>query len=246
VVVLSVEVPQSGNGGCASLGLPIEPAPGGQLESATVWASLCLRTGTQGEVIEPGWPSPTCTTQTRTFPPAQNFRGLSVALQCPLSCGAQVHAGPFATVMVAPVVKGVTGTPLAGGVQRRDQKVSAKASDFGGGLSKLAVLVNGVVAATTPEPCAATTTHNSAASGIVAAAIVPCPTSAEGEWTLDTGAYTFRQGANTVSVCASDLATLGDPDTTCSTPQSVDARRDVVTQIAAITLAPNQHRRGRR
>jgi hypothetical protein len=225
-IALTGGLPEHG-GGYASWGLPIEPPPGGQLESATVSASLCLSPGTSGEVIEPGWPSPTCSVQTRTFPLAPNFRGFSVALSCPYSCegGAQIHAGPFATVMVdpvAPVVAEVTGSLLAPGVQRGHQVVSAKASDIGGGLSKLSVLVNGVSAATEPQACAAVTTHNASVSGVVAAAIVPCPTSAAGEWSLDTGAYPFREGTNTVSVCASDFATLGEPNTSCSTARSVD------------------------
>ena len=44
----------------------------------------------------------------------------------------------------------------------------------------------------------------------------------EANWTLDTATYPFRDGLNTVAVCASDFATLGDPNTTCSAPSSVE------------------------
>jgi hypothetical protein len=218
-------LPEHG-GGWASWGLPIEPPPGGKLESATVTASLCESAGTTGEVIEAGWPGPYCIPETRTFPLAANFRGFSMSLSCPYSCegGAQIHAQYFATVMVdpvAPTIGEVGGTLLAGGTRRGHQSVTAKAADVGGGLSSVSVLVNGVAAATTPETCAAVHTQNASVAGVVAEAIVPCPPSASVAWTLDTGAYPFREGANTVSVCASDFATLGDPNTTCSTAQSV-------------------------
>jgi hypothetical protein len=51
--------------------------------------------------------------------------------------------------------------------------------------------------------------------------VAPCPSEGEATWTLDTGAYPFRDGANSVQVCASDFATLSDPNTTCSTPRIV-------------------------
>jgi hypothetical protein len=216
-----------GTGGWASWGVPIGPPPGGKLESTTVSASLCESTDVTGYVIEPGWPDPTCTTETRTFPLAENRRGFEVELSCFENCpaGAQIHASEFATVMVdpvAPVVSEVAGTLLAAGVQRGHQVISAKASDVGGGLSSISVLVDGVAAATKPLPCAAVSTQNASVAGVVAAAIVPCPTSGAAEWSLDTAAYPFHEGANTVSVCASDFSTLGDPNTTCSTPQSID------------------------
>ena len=50
----------------------------------------------------------------------------------------------------------------------------------------------------------------------MAASVTPCPTEVSAEWTLDTESYPFQQGTNTVEVCASDFATLSDPNTTCS------------------------------
>jgi hypothetical protein len=214
-------------GGWSSWGLPIEPPPGGKLESATVSASFCPSAGVTGYVIEPGWPGPTCTAQTRTFPLAANFRGFEVDLSCFENCapGAQIHAQYLATVIadpLAPALGELGGSLLGGGVQRGRQSVTAKASDVGGGLSALSVLVNGIAAATKQEACAVVPAQNPAVVGNVATQISPCPPSAAADWELDTGAYPFREGANTVEVCASDFATLGDPNTTCSASQSVD------------------------
>jgi hypothetical protein len=219
-------LPEHG-GGWASWGLPIAPPPGGKLESATVTASLCPSEGVTGWVVEPGWPGPYCIAETRTFHLTEPFRGFEVDLSCPYSCaaGGQIHAQYFATVVVdpvAPTLAEVGGSLLAGGTERGHQTVSAKAADLGGGLSGMSVLVNGVAAATTPEPCAAVHTQNASVAGVVAEAIVPCPPGASGSWNLDTGAYPFREGANTVSVCASDFATLGEPNTTCSPAANVE------------------------
>ena len=225
-IALGGALPEHG-GGWASWGLPIAPPPGGKLESATITASLCPSEGVSGYVIEPGWPGPYCSTETRTFPLVEPFRGFSIELACPYSCagGGQIHAQYIATVIsdpVAPTVSEVAGTLLAGGVERGHQMVSAKAADVGGGISAMSVLVNGVSAGTRPQSCAAVKTQNASVAGVVAEQVVPCPPSASGSWELDTGAYPFREGANAVSVCASDFATLGDPNTTCSTPQPVD------------------------
>jgi hypothetical protein len=100
--------------------------------------------------------------------------------------------------------------------------VGAKAADVGGGISAMSVLVNGIAAGTKASPCAAVKTQNSAIAGVVAAAISPCPGAATASWDVNTGAYPFREGANTVQVCASDFATLGDPNTTCSAAQTVE------------------------
>ncbi len=51
----------------------------------------------------------------------------------------------------------------------------------------------------------------------------PCPGEGKAEWTLDTEEYPFHNGTNSVSVCAADFSTIGDPNTTCeSRSVSVD------------------------
>jgi hypothetical protein len=216
-----------GVGGWSGWGLPIEPPPGGRMESTTVSAAFCPSSGVSGYVIQEGWPAPICREETRTFYLPEKTRGLEIDLSCPENCaqGAVVYAHYIATVMVDPVAPSVSevgGSLLAGGAQRGRRSVSAKAGDVGGGLSALSVLVNGTQVASNPQPCAIATTDRTSVVGVVATQVTPCPTSASAEWELQTALPPFREGDNTVQVCASDFATLGDPDTTCSPPQNVD------------------------
>jgi hypothetical protein len=216
-----------GTGGDADWVIPVSPPSGSKLESATVSASFCPTAGTTGYVVFQGWPGPTCTEETRTFQLPSWFSAFEVVLRCFENCpaGAQIHGHYMATVVadpVAPTVSEVGGTLLAGGIQRGHQSVSAKAGDVGGGLSAISVLVNGVTATSKPQPCAIAAAQDPSITGIVAATISPCPGVASASWSLDTGAYPFREGTNTVAVCASDFATLGDPNTTCSQAQEVE------------------------
>ena len=82
------------------------------------------------------------------------------------------------------------------GVKRGRQSVGVEAADVGGGLSSVSLSVNGL-----PPPQPKTSmqrrqTQNASVAGTVAAQITPCPTEAEANWTLDTGSYPFRDGAN--------------------------------------------------
>jgi hypothetical protein len=83
-------------------------------------------------------------------------------------------------------------------------------------------LVNGTQAGS-PKALACNTTRvsNSSIKGTVAVTLTPCPTSAKGEWTINTEVSPFHIGANSVQVCASDFATIGAPSTTCSAAQTV-------------------------
>jgi hypothetical protein len=69
--------------------------------------------------------------------------------------------------------------------------------------------------------CETAVARNASVSGTVAAQIAPCPHKAEVHWAIDTAAYPFRDGANSVRVCASDFATLSDPNVSCSAPRAV-------------------------
>lgn len=120
-----------------------------------------------------------------------------------------------------PAVK-VEGPLLAGGVLRGHQALSASATDVGGGLTKVEVLVNGLPAATPVNgTCAVGTANNTVAQGTVALSATPCPPSLEASWSLNTAAAPFQEGANTVQVCASDFATIGEPNKTCSPATAV-------------------------
>jgi hypothetical protein len=59
------------------------------------------------------------------------------------------------------------------------------------------------------------------AQGTVALSATPCPTSLSASWSLNTAAPPFQEGANTVQVCASDFATIGEPNRTCSPPANI-------------------------
>jgi hypothetical protein len=121
-----------------------------------------------------------------------------------------------------PKVVKAEGSLLAGGVLRGHQTVGGEATDVGGGLSRIEVLVNGLAAApATPGACSLVSVANRSYTGVVATSPTPCPARLPGSWIVDTSAPPFHEGANTVQVCASDLATIGSPNTTCSPPQTV-------------------------
>jgi hypothetical protein len=107
-------------------------------------------------------------------------------------------------------------------VLRGHQDLSAAAADVGGGVSRIELSVNGLPAA---QPilanCALANVKNPTYEGIVATSPSPCPAKLAASWTLDTAADPFRQGANTVQVCASDYSSLTEANRTCTSPQTV-------------------------
>jgi hypothetical protein len=150
----------------------------------------------------------------------------NVALTCSGTCAAGGVIGARYIVATevdtrAPEVLMAEGSLLTGGVMRGHQTIGGEASDIGGGVSRLEVLVNGVPAAATAGACALSSVANRSYEGVVATSAKPCPERLPGSWVLNTAAPPFQEGANTVQVCASDLATLGSPNTTCSTPTTV-------------------------
>jgi hypothetical protein len=209
--------------------------PGGFVEAETITAVGDIpESNVDSHVFENGFPGPIPEAvrifHVRTEPELFNGNGggFDTALTCATSCtpGAYVGARDIAVTEVdpkPPVLAPVTGTLLAGGVLRGHQTLAAAALDTGGGLSSLVALVNGLPAqATTAGACAVASVSNSSVYGLVAASPTPCPPALKMAWTLDTSAYPFHDGANTAQVCASDLATLGNPNTTCSPPQTVN------------------------
>jgi hypothetical protein len=121
-----------------------------------------------------------------------------------------------------PKILKAEGSLLAGGVLRGHQTIAGEATDVGGGLSRIEVLVNGLAAApATAGACAVASVANRSYTGVVATSPTPCPARLPGSWIVDTSAPPFHEGENTVQVCASDLATVGSPNTTCTPPQTV-------------------------
>jgi len=215
-------------GGEATWGVPIKAPPGGWMESLAISAEICGTQGTVGWVLHRGWPPPLCSEEDRVFQLNKGFEGFEVELQCDLNCpgGAVIFAHYFATIEVDPVpptLKGLEGSLLAGGVIRGRGTLSAEAHDEGGGVSNVSVNVNGLPAAQPKvSNCDVAQANNPSVQGTVAAAITPCPTEVSANWTLDTEAYPFHNGSNSVQVCTSDFATLGEPNTTCSALKTVN------------------------
>ena len=218
----------SASGGSADWALPIEPPPGGTMESTAIFAASCVSWPTSAYILNPGWPPGGCSEEDRVFHLPQNFRGFDINLACFENCsaGAWIYAHYFATIEVDPVpptLKGLEGSLLAGGVIRGRGTLSTEADDEGGGVSNVSVNVNGLPAAQPKvSNCDVAQTNNPSVQGTVAAAIIPCPTAVSANWTLNTEAYPFHNGSNSVQVCTSDFATLGEPNTTCSAPKTVN------------------------
>jgi len=158
-----------------------------------------------------------------------NNGSLNVVVVCEVNknCpgGAYVGARNIAATevdIIPPAANPVSGSVLAGGVIRgHDQSLTAYAQDVGGGLSKVWVSVNGSPAAETPLGCQVAAVSNLSVVGLVALTPSPCPAAVPLTWTLNTEQFPFITGTNTLAVCASDFATIGPPNTTCSKPQQV-------------------------
>jgi hypothetical protein len=233
--------PGNGEGGDSDWAVPVIAAPGTSLESITITGSACGASDelaiTSSQWIEPVtvWPPATCQQDVRSFrllDPAKAFFYIRLKCVNKFATDNHCHAGPrvlghyFATTVLdraAPTLAAIEGSMLADGVRRGRQTITVHAADSGGGLSGAEVLVNGVAAGEERRfACATGSASNPSVFGTVAAEPAPCPSTAEASWTIDTGAYPFRDGPNSVRVCASDFATVSDPNTTCSAPHTVE------------------------
>jgi hypothetical protein len=211
-----------------NVGIPV--TPGGEVEALGVSAKACGDAAINAFVISSGWPAKICSAIElyRVF--HGSYSGVWVFLGCngsvgPCSSGS-VSAHYFVATevdKVAPTVGDLHGSLLGAGTARGHQTIAADVSDEGGGLSEEAVIVNGILAGSPQrESCAVTRVNNSSFSGAVATEVTPCPQSRDAEWTLDTQAYPFRDGANSVQVCGYDFATIGDPNRGCTAPRKIE------------------------
>ncbi len=224
----------------AYLSVDVPATPGGFVESVTLTGQTCGGAANHfSHVYENNWPANCVGDSKRTFPIATEawwIGGPGGGFNIVMSCDGNVGpCGPGATVsahyvvatevdLKPPTVSGVTGSLLAGGVLRGHQELTAEAADVGGGLGALEVIVNGLPAgAPTVGNCNVVQANNLSYQGVVAATPTPCPTKLKASWILDTGAYPFQNGSNSVQVCASDYSNL--PNTTanktCSAPQTI-------------------------
>jgi hypothetical protein len=220
------------------MNVAVEATPGGYVESETITANatnLQPGAGASG-VIVAGWPPSNIGDVPRTFyvnpeppcPSCSRGGGFTIALTCSGTCEA---GGGVAVKFIAvtevdpkpPQVEKVEGALVGGGVLRGTQPLSATATDQGGGVSTLKVLVNGTVApGAVSGSCAAMQVKNPSYQGLAAYSVTPCPGVLPGTWSLNTSEPPFHEGGNTVQVCATDFATEGQPNATCSPPQTVE------------------------
>ncbi|HVV91179.1 MAG TPA: hypothetical protein VHB53_11840, partial [Solirubrobacterales bacterium] len=220
-----------------ALYVSIPATPGGFVETETITS---VQSGVElpySHINENGFPGPE-PEETRVFPVRTEaatslFAWNGGFLEIYESCGSgSCPAGPYiAAHYIAatevdphpPTIATLSGTALAGGVLRGHQTLVAEAADVGGGLSNVTAYVNGVPAgAPVNGACAVARVSNRSTSGTVAYSPTPCPPKLKGEWTFDTSAYPFHDGSNSIQVCASDFATLGNPNTTCAPIQTVE------------------------
>ena len=131
-----------------------------------------------------------------------------------------------------------TLTNLRGSLWRRvirgRQSIGVDANDQGGGLTNVSLLVNGVLTgAPKTLNCSTIYVNNPSVKGTVATSPTPCPVDTAADWSVDTEAAPFHDGTNTVQVCASDFATLGIPNTTCSAPHEMEVDNSCVNSPVA-------------
>ena len=215
--------------------LSIPETPGGFVELETITGEASGLGPADGGyfIYEPGWPTNGAATA-RTFfirsersSSGSNNGNFNIVVNCPGSCpaGPWLKARNIAALEVdphPPTLTGPSGSLLAPGILRGHQQLAAEAKDEGGGISKLEMLVNGVPAGSPLIPtCKVGQTKNLSYKGSVALTPSPCPLTLKNAWSLDTAAPPFQNGPNTVQVCASDFATVGEPSKTCSQPQAV-------------------------
>ncbi len=99
------------------------------------------------------------------------------------------------------------GSLVQGDVVRDVRRIEAAAGDVGGGVQKVSADVNGRPAGVAASPCSL--------SHRVALRVVPCPPSYLAHLRANTTTHPFRQGVNTVRVCAQDYAARGRANARC-------------------------------
>ncbi|HJZ37612.1 MAG TPA: prophage tail fiber N-terminal domain-containing protein, partial [Solirubrobacterales bacterium] len=229
--------------GLAFLWTTIPNTPGGWVESLSVTASAFDFAHQENfggvSVIYPTseyWPLPGSGEIPRYFlvrsePPIGSEPGwyrFPTTLSCVVKCetGAHIGAHFLAATEVdptPPVVTALEGPLVEGDVLRGQQGLHAQATDVGGGVRSLELRVDGMtMPGTATGVCSAVEVQNSSYKGLAATSPTPCPPSLSGSWEVDTSKAPFQNGPNTVQICASDFATTGSPNVSCSSPRTVE------------------------
>lgn len=102
-----------------------------------------------------------------------------------------------------PTIQGLSGPLMEQPAQRGTQLISIGASDQGGGVRQVELRVNGERVAVKDSSCAIDGAGN-------ALRLSPCPASTAADFVVDTTASPFREGKNSLEVCASDYAQEGE------------------------------------
>jgi hypothetical protein len=220
-----------------SVGVP--NTPGGFVESVTLSAAAGgLGPGNDHTfAYESGWPANNNGESRRIFGVASapgflsSGGGFNILMNCNGNYAPGCSAGPtvWAHYIAAtevdlkpPTLSAPQGSLLAGGVLRGHQELGAEATDEGGGLGKVEISVNGLPAGQpSVANCNLARVKNPSYEGTVAVSVTPCPAKLKGSWVLNTAAFPFHDGANTVEVCATDFSTLTEPNKSCSAPATV-------------------------
>jgi len=221
--------------------LPVSATPGGGIEALTLSASSCgANQWSEFYVMQPGWP-PNCVGEAREtfkFKPALPSAVVPIEFNCGGFCpaGSQISTRYIAVKEVDPVapqIATVGGSLLSGQVARGHQTVDAEATDQGGGVSNLELLVNGQQAGNSQPACRIAQATNPNILGTIAASPTPCPKAAKARWAVDTASSPFQQGGNSVQVCASDFSSFTTVNKTCSSPQSFSVNNSCTESAVA-------------
>jgi len=154
--------------------------------------------------------------------PAGNWRYLVIRLECTQPnegnrCVGQASGALASAKQIRIALADVSqptlqdgGSLFSGAELRGPQTVEVSAADQGAGLQSIQIIVNGKGAAgddllgsCNPLP------------GALTSRLVPCPLSFSKSYTLDTAQPPFKEGMNSVSVCAYDYAQTGTPNGVC-------------------------------
>jgi hypothetical protein len=158
--------------------------------------------------------------------PAGNWRYLVARLECTqpnegnrcvgAAGGAHTYVKQVRiqlTDVVSPTIS-IGGTMFSGAELHGPQTISVSAADQGGGLHLIQVTVNGEAAAGDDLSGAC-----NPLPGNLTSRLSPCPSSFGNTYTLDTAKAPFREGVNSISICAFDYAQTGTANSACESKE---------------------------
>jgi hypothetical protein len=159
-------------------------------------------------------------------PAGAGARSLTARLRCDPSgqsiCGeaasAKMRPRSFRLTVndVASPVLALDGSLLGGGWHSGTESLAVGASDIGGGVRRVEVVVNGTEAGQRQFDCATITGHD------LSARLAPCPATEAAGFEFDTTTAPFNEGANHVEICVEDYGTEGVNQTCAERTVRVD------------------------